>query len=194
MFGDLPENCAPERIGFAPEIAELPAFMSPQEFLEFSSDLLGVGSDNERIEEVLAKTGLKEVRYRRIKFLSKGMKQRLSLAAAIIHKPELLIMDEPTSGLDPRGRKLVKDILLDLNEKGVTIFFSTHILSDIQEICTSCAVIHKGCIVFKGRIEELFGMNAVPETIFDDLISEFEAERGEGNEDEEEEEVEDDDL
>lgn len=105
-----------------------------------------------RIEETLTKVGMLHAKDARLSTYSKGMLQRIGIAQAIIHKPELLILDEPMSGLDPVGRKLVKDLIRDLQKEGTTVFFSTHILSDVESICDRFVVINAGKTVAEQSI------------------------------------------
>ena len=125
------------------------------------------GMNSKTIEEratmLLDKLGLTFAEDRLISAYSKGMKQRLSLAASLINDPELIFRDEPTSGLDPLGRILVKDLMRELKAQGKTLFFNTHILSDVQEIADRFGILHKGKIVYEdvpssihGSLEEFF--------------------------------------
>lgn len=154
LFSQQINQLPASRIGFAPENPDLPDFLTPFELLGHSSRLVGAKSNGEQISALLERLDLIEVAHRQISELSKGNRQRVSLAAAMIHEPELLILDEPSSGLDPVGRSLIKDILRDLNKTGTTIFFSTHILSDLPGFCHRMAVIHQGHNVFMGSCEE----------------------------------------
>src|SRR5712692_6685476 len=108
-----------------------------------------------RINEVLAVTGLEGERDDFNAGLSRGMKQRLGIGRAIVHNPPLLILDEPASGLDPKARHELKQLLLQLNRAGTTIFITTHILSDIEEICTSVAILEKGRLLRCGRLADV---------------------------------------
>lgn len=108
-----------------------------------------------RINEVLAITGLEGKRDAFIAGLSRGMKQRLGIGRAIVHNPPLLILDEPASGLDPKARHELKQLLLELNRAGTTVFITTHILSDIEEICTSVAILEKGHLLRCGPLAQI---------------------------------------
>jgi len=101
---------------------------------------------------VLGKVGLWEDRGKKVSSFSKGMQQRLGLGCAMLHDPEMYILDEPSSGLDPLGRRTIKDILKELRQQGRTIFFSTHILADVREICDRVGVIHSGRMIFEGTL------------------------------------------
>jgi ABC-2 type transport system ATP-binding protein len=106
---------------------------------------------------LLERVGLKEARQRQLRKFSKGMLQRIGLAQAIIQDPELVILDEPMSGLDPMGRKEVRDLILSLRDQGKTVFFSTHILSDVEMICDRVGILVKGQVLSLGRIEDIAG-------------------------------------
>src|SRR5882724_13053421 len=108
-----------------------------------------------RAEEVLALAGVLYAADRAVRRLSKGMLQRTGLAAALVADPELLILDEPMSGLDPVGRKEVKDLILDERKRGRTIFFSTHILSDVEAMCDEVTILRQGTAVVSGKLSEL---------------------------------------
>jgi ABC-2 type transport system ATP-binding protein len=145
------------RIGYLPERPYLYEFLTAMEFLEFHWSL--TFSDKkffkDRAESSLKKVGLIEAKNRRLRTFSKGMLQRVGLAQAIIHEPDLLILDEPMSGLDPDGRMLVKDILKDQQKQGRGIFFSSHLLEDMEELCSHLIVIHGGEILYQGGIEAM---------------------------------------
>src|SRR5712692_9069858 len=108
-----------------------------------------------RVTEVILRVGLESKRDSPIAGLSRGMKQRLGIGRAIIHDPPLLVLDEPAAGLDPKARVELKDLLRRLHQTGKTIFITSHILSDLQEICTSIAIIEKGRLLRVGRLEEV---------------------------------------
>ena len=110
---------------------------------------------NKRVYDVLDLVGLSKFASMKIGSFSKGMQQRFSIAQAIIHDPEVLILDEPTSGLDPIVQKEVMDILFDFKAKGKTIFFSSHRLEEVENLCTKVGIINKGRLLFLGSLEEL---------------------------------------
>lgn len=138
-----------QKIWYAPEQTFLYPFLTAGELLDYMWKLAGV--DNETIKKrwdtLIEKLGLGFARDRRISAYSKGMKQRLSLAASLINDPELVFWDEPMSGLDPLGRILVKDLMRDLKKQWKTLLFNTHILSDVQEVADEFAILHNGRIV-----------------------------------------------
>jgi ABC-2 type transport system ATP-binding protein len=154
-----------QRIGYAPEQTFLYPFLTAAELLDYMGRLSGVdlATIKERGNKLIDTLWLSFARNRRIGAYSKGMKQRLSLAASLINDPELIFWDEPMSGLDPLGRILVKDLMRELKKEGKTLFFNTHILSDVQEIADTFAILHNGHIVYEdsphnieGSLEEFF--------------------------------------
>jgi ABC-2 type transport system ATP-binding protein len=108
-----------------------------------------------RIDEVLEMVGLLDRADGRIKAYSHGMKQRLGIAQALLNNPKLLILDEPTSGLDPRGMKEIRDLIRGLSDEGLTIFLSSHLLSEVEKVCTSLAIINRGRLVRSGKMNDL---------------------------------------
>jgi len=134
------------KIGFLPENPVFMDNLTGREILRFASKSHGMDSDEiDKISnELLERLGLTEAADRAVRKYSKGMIQRIGFAAAIIHEPELLVLDEPMSGLDPLGRVLFKDMLKELNEKNTTVFFSSHIIPDIEDICTKIGIIKDG--------------------------------------------------
>ncbi|MDQ7021985.1 MAG: ABC transporter ATP-binding protein [Candidatus Gracilibacteria bacterium] len=126
-----------ERTGFMPENTYLYKHLTGKEFLDFNGKFFGLKGKilSEKIDKLLERVGLEEDGNKYLHTYSKGMLQRIGLAQAIINDPKLLFLDEPMSGLDPIGRKMVKDLLVELNKSGTTIFFNTHILADVESIC-----------------------------------------------------------
>ena len=145
------------RIGFLPESPYFYDYLTAEEFLTFYGKLAGLVREelSPRITALLTMVGLSEARTRQLRKFSKGMLQRVGLAQALIHDPELIILDEPMSGLDPGGRKQIRDLILGLRDKGKTIFFSTHIIPDVEMICDRVAIIVKGKLLATGRVDEL---------------------------------------
>lgn len=142
------------KLGFAPEIPDLPSYLSVEEVLKLSCKLADVKAQQELIDRALSMFDIADSKNKLVSTLSKGNKQRLSLAAAIVYQPEIIVFDEPTSGLDPLGRKLIKNAIKQLKAEGRTILFSTHILADLPELCDRLAIVNKGKIVFSGSISE----------------------------------------
>ena len=146
-----------QRIGFLPESPYFYDYLTAEEFLAFYGHLAGLDRVElgKRVTHLLEVVGLTEARTRQLRKFSKGMLQRVGLAQALIHDPELVILDEPMSGLDPVGRKHVRDLILGLRDRGKTVFFSTHIIPDVEMICDRVGVIAKGKLLATGRVEEL---------------------------------------
>ena len=144
-------------IGFLPESPYFYDYLTAEEFLRFYGQLAGLGGNilEGRISEMLTLVGLVEARSRQLRKYSKGMLQRVGLAQALIHDPELVILDEPMSGLDPIGRKQVRDLILGLRDRGKTVCFSTHIISDVEMICDRVGIVVKGTLWAAGLVEEL---------------------------------------
>lgn len=142
-------------IGYLPDVPEFYDYMMPMEYLKFCGELSGMSKQelSGRCTELLERVGLINEK-RRIKGFSRGMKQRLGIAQALLHRPKLLICDEPTSALDPVGRREILDCLVEA-KKETTILFSTHILSDVERICDNIAFLHEGKIILDGAIEDI---------------------------------------
>ena len=154
-------------IGFLPDVPEFYSFMTAEEFLKFCADITEIKKEeiNNRIKEVLTLVGLENEKHK-IKGFSRGMKQRLGIAQALLNKPKLLICDEPTSALDPIGRKEILDILKSVSSE-TTVLFSTHILSDVERICTDVAIINDGVIEICGKLNEIKNMNPKEEIVLE---------------------------
>ncbi len=142
-------------VGYLPDVPEFYSYMTPREYLKLCGEITGMSKAKirEKSEELLKLVGLYEVN-RKIGSFSRGMKQRLGIAQALLNEPKLLICDEPTSALDPVGRKEVLDILLKVKEH-TTVLFSTHILSDVERICDQVAILHDGKLVVNGSLHEM---------------------------------------
>jgi len=145
------------RLGFLPENPYIYPYLSPREFVEMSARLSGMPSRQigARTRQVLNEVGILYAAERPVCRLSKGMLQRAGLAAALVADPELLVLDEPMSGLDPVGRKEVRDLIFDQRHRGRTIFFSTHILSDVEVLCDQVSILRKGEVVVSGELRTL---------------------------------------
>ena len=158
LLGSPTENVAVRsRIGYLPESPYFYDYLTAEEFLCFYGRLAGLARETiqKRIIELLERVSLTEARHRQLRKFSKGMLQRIGLAQALIHDPELVILDEPMSGLDPSGRKEVRDLILGLRDQGKTVFFSTHIISDVEMICDRVGILARGKMLALGRIEDL---------------------------------------
>lgn len=148
-----------KKIGFLPEKFQFHSFLTASEFLSFYGSLSGMSrvERKERIPELLEWMGLTEKTNDRLRTFSKGMLQRIGLAQALLHNPELIILDEPTSALDPFGRKQVRDIILALKAQGKTVVINSHTLSEIELTCDHIAIIESGELRLQGKVSELLG-------------------------------------
>ena len=154
------------QLGYLPERPYLYEFLTAQEFLKLHWDLGRKTTSVEFapiMESTLQRVGLKGVQKQRIRSFSKGMMQRLGLAQALLHEPQLLILDEPMSGLDPDGRWLVKKIIQQEIDKGTTVFFSSHLLSDLQELCSHLVAMDLGEVIYSGSMREFIEKAGRPE-------------------------------
>jgi ABC-2 type transport system ATP-binding protein len=151
------DTTARQRLGFLPENPTFYDHLSAEELLTYFAGLFGfTGEDRRRrATAVLDRVGLAADRRRLIRQYSKGMVQRVGLAQALVNDPELVILDEPMSGLDPIGRRDVRTMVADLGREGRTVLFSSHILSDAEELCERVAILAKGQLVISGRVSEL---------------------------------------
>lgn len=151
----LGQTSTNRHIGYLPDVPEFYSYMTPLEYLTLCGEVCGMEKADivTRSKEMLKLVGLGQGRHR-IKGFSRGMKQRLGIAQALLNRPKLLICDEPTSALDPAGRKEILDVLLAAREQ-TTVLFSTHILSDVERICSEAAFLHDGKIAMQGTITEL---------------------------------------
>ncbi len=145
------------QVGYLPETVPLYPEMRVREFLRFRAALKGVSprkGRNARVEEVMDLCGVREVARKLVGHISRGYRQRVGLAEALVGDPPILILDEPTSGLDPNQRRKVKDLVRRLGEKR-TVLFSSHILAEVEQVCSRVIIIHQGRIVGQGTREEL---------------------------------------
>ncbi|MEI8189196.1 MAG: ABC transporter ATP-binding protein [candidate division NC10 bacterium] len=148
-----------QQIGFLPENPSFYEYLTGEEFLTYCGRLLGMprGRLRDQVPALLDEVGLSRAARQQIRKFSKGMVQRLGLAQALLGDPKLLILDEPMSGLDPIGRKEVRDLILRQRAAGRTVFFSTHILPDVEMICDRVGILVGGRLVKSGPIHELLG-------------------------------------
>jgi len=145
-------------VGFAPEDECLFPHVVGVEFVAYAGELVGMSRKDgmQRAHEVLDYVGLGEARYRTVESYSTGMKQRLKLASAIVHDPQLLILDEPTNGMDPAGRLDILELARDLaHNKGMSLLFSSHLLPDVEAVCDYVVVLGNGKLLAQGKIQEL---------------------------------------
>ena len=148
---------AKKKIGYLPELFKYQEWMTGLDLLSFHSSLykLDKKAASTKIEEVLEIVNLKGAEKNKIGTYSKGMQQRIGIASALLCDPVLLFLDEPTSALDPIGRKEVRDIMLELKSRGKTVFLNSHLLSEVELVCDSAAIISKGTIIRQGKMDEL---------------------------------------
>ena len=153
------ENRTNRYIGYLPDVPEFYYYMTPAEYLTFCGEITGMRQERikSRTAELLELVGLAQEK-KRIRGFSRGMKQRLGIAQALLNQPKLLICDEPTSALDPIGRKEILDILIASKEQ-TTVLFSTHVLSDVERICDNVAFLQNGKIAQSGTIEQIKQMH-----------------------------------
>ena len=147
------------QIGAVVETPEFYPYLTPVETLAYLGELRGISNKDlkQRTKEVLETVHMTEWVDKRIGKFSKGMKQRIAIAQAILHEPSILILDEPTSGLDPRGMFEVREILMELKKQDYTVFMSSHLLNEVQEVCDEVALINKGQLLRNGPVSELTG-------------------------------------
>ena len=154
---DVRETIARQRIGYLPEHPDVYRFLTGREMLAFAGKLCGLSGNTlqQRTEAVLQEVDLATAADRRIATYSRGMRQRICLAQALIHDPDLLILDEPTGGLDPIGRLLVRKIITDWRNRGKTVFFSSHELSEVELVCDHVCILARGRVVAQGVPQDL---------------------------------------
>jgi ABC-2 type transport system ATP-binding protein len=157
LFGQGLSLAARARIGYLPENPYVYQYLRAHEFLDLCGRLMGMPAPRrkQRAAEMIDLVGLAHAVDRPIGRFSKGMMQRMGLAQALLHDPELLILDEPMSGLDPIGRKQVREIILGQRRAGKTLIFTSHVLSDVEMLCDHIAIIHRGEVVARGTLDEL---------------------------------------
>lgn len=146
-----------ERIGYLPEESYLYRFLNAEETLDFYGRLFSISSAirEKRAAELIEMVGLANDKKRILKEYSKGMRQRIGLAQALINDPDLIILDEPTSGLDPLGTRWMKDLIIDLKKRGKTILMCSHRLDDVQDVCDEIAILYNGDLQEKGAVNRL---------------------------------------
>ena len=156
-----------EAVGFLPENPYFYKYLSGEETLRFFGRLCRLGGARlkNRTDELLELVGLTKARKRRLGTYSKGMLQRIGLAQALIHEPKLLVLDEPTAGVDPAGSRQIRDLIVDLKRRGITVLLSSHLLAQAQEICDRVAILADGALVREGRLEELIAIENQTELV-----------------------------
>ena len=164
VFGkDATDVSKNERIGYLPEESYLYKFLDAEETLDFYGRLFDMPPDERkhRAAALIKRVGLERDRKRQLREYSKGMTRRIGVAQALINDPELVILDEPTSGLDPIGTREMKDLIVELREKGKTVIMSSHLLADVEDVCDRIAVLHQGELKELGRVDDLLRVTDV---------------------------------
>ncbi len=160
------------QVGYVPESPRLYEFLTGLEYLDFIGDVFGISTEEkkERISEYLKALDLEGREGDMISGYSQGMKQKVALVSALLHKPKLLILDEPLNGLDPKSARIVKDLLHELKAQGVTTLMSTHVLEIAEAICDRIAIMYQGRILALGSMEELRQKASLPGSGLEDVF------------------------
>src|SRR5881398_1824599 len=172
LFGSDPGNAVARKdLGFSPEDPDFPKFLRASEVLDYFASLLGLdqAERRRRIPETLAFAGL-EAERRQIRQYSKGMKQRLGIAQAILGRPKLLILDEPTADLDPMGRRDVRALIERLKASGVAVLLNSHLLSEVERVCDDVAILARGSVLKEGAMAEVVPEGSNLEDVFVRLV------------------------
>lgn len=176
IFGqDSREVRSREAVGFLPENPYFYKYLTGEETLRFYGKLCGLRGQqlSGRTDKMLRLVGLQEARDRRLGGYSKGMLQRIGLAQALIQEPKLVVLDEPTAGVDPAGSREIRDLILDLKRRGITVLLSSHLLAQVQEICDRVGILAKGVLVREGRVEDLLAIENRTELILENATPEM---------------------
>lgn len=174
IFNDTIENRKiRERIGYMSELPYFPKYLKAYEILDYFADLFNIDPKikKDKINEVLEIVRLSGRQNFKIKAFSKGMQGRLGLAQALLNDPEILFLDEPMSGFDPLGYKETRDIIIELNKKGKTIFFNSHILSEVEKVCDRVGVLHRKEIIDVQPIDQILKKHKNLEDYFINIIN-----------------------
>ena len=170
-----------EAVGFLPENPYFYKYLTGAETLLFFGRLCGMtgATLKIRVNELLDLVGLNKARDRRLGTYSKGMLQRIGLAQALIHDPKLVVLDEPTAGVDPAGSREIRDLIMDLKRRGITVLLSSHLLAQAQEICDRIGILSDGVLVREGHLQDLIAIENQTELVIanasDDLVHEIES-------------------
>ena len=167
-----------EAVGFLPENPYFYKFLTGTETLDFYGKLCGLGGKmlRDRSRELLALVGLEAAANRRISGYSKGMLQRIGLAQALVQEPRLLVLDEPTAGVDPAGSHEIRDLILRLKQRGITVMLCSHLLSQVQEICDRIGIMNHGRLVREGALDDLISIENQTEFVLENATPELLAE------------------
>jgi ABC-2 type transport system ATP-binding protein len=166
LFGRPPSDAASrKRVGYLPEDHAFPPFLTAAQVLHIYGQMAGLDRARRtaRIDAVLRHVGLSDRRDAKVGAFSKGMQQRLGLAQALLSEPDLLFLDEPTDGVDPVGRRDIRDLLARLRDNGTTIFLNSHLLSEVEKVCSEVIILNEGAVVRQGTIAELTTVETVYE-------------------------------
>jgi len=170
IFGrDNSVVAARREIGFLPENAYFHKFLTGAETLRFHAKLSGLprSETRARVDELLATVGLTDARDARLSTYSKGMLQRIGLAQALIHNPKLLVLDEPTAGVDPAGSRDIQDLIASLRNRGTTVLLSSHLLTQVQEVCDRVGILHRGRLLREGPLQSLLSIENQTELVLE---------------------------
>jgi ABC-2 type transport system ATP-binding protein len=179
IFGVSSDRVASRaEVGFLPENPYFYKFLTGAETISFYGKLCGLGGRplRERVRELLETVGLTDAGDRRISGYSKGMLQRIGLAQALVHDPRLLILDEPTAGVDPAGSRQIRDLILQLKDRGKTILLTSHLLEQVQEVCDRVGILARGRLVREGSLDILTGITGQTEYLIENASPELQAE------------------
>jgi ABC-2 type transport system ATP-binding protein len=164
-----------EAVGFLPENPYFYKFLTGKETLHFYGKLCGIRGRKleERAKELLELVNLEEAADRRVGGYSKGMLQRIGLAQALVQEPRLLVLDEPTAGVDPAGSRQIRDLILRMKERGITVLLCSHLLSQVQEICDRIGIMHRGELMREGALNELIAIENQTELVLENATPEL---------------------
>ncbi len=168
VFG-MSSNSSKSRrlVGYLPENPYFYKHLTGVETLRFYGELCGLrgGALGKKIDQLLDMVGLQDAADRRLGGYSKGMLQRIGLAQAVIHDPKLVVLDEPTAGVDPQGSRQIRDFIMDLKSRGITVVLTSHLLEQVQEVCDRVGIISKGRMVREGRLDEMVAVEELTEIV-----------------------------
>ena len=164
-------------VGFLPEAPYFYRYLSGRELVRFYARICGVSRGNieEQVAEVIELVGMTEAAHRRVSTYSKGMLQRIGLAQALVHDPQLVILDEPTAGVDPLGSAAIAEIIRELKRRGKTVLLCSHLLAQIEGLCDRVAILHRGKLVREGRVDDLVQEKDVQALVVEGLSAEGQA-------------------
>lgn len=178
VFGhDSRAFAARGEVGFLPENPYFYKFLTAEETLTFYGKLCGMrgAALKRRVDELLGLVGLEDARHRRVGGYSKGMLQRIGLAQAIIQDPRLVVLDEPTAGVDPAGSRQIRDLILDLKKRGMTVLVTSHLLEQVQEVCDRVGIMARGRLLREGNLEDLISVENQTDFVIENATPELSA-------------------